>query len=48
MERVGTVVIGGGIVGSAVTHYLLEEGESDVLLVEQNQLASGSTGGRLP
>jgi sarcosine oxidase, subunit beta len=45
MERVGTVVIGGGIVGSAVTHYLLEEGEADILLLEQNQLASGSTGG---
>ncbi|HEY8642713.1 MAG TPA: FAD-binding oxidoreductase [Candidatus Dormibacteraeota bacterium] len=45
MERVGTVVIGGGIVGSAVAHYLLEEGETDILLVEQNQLASGSTGG---
>src|SRR5437588_12267485 len=45
MERVGTVVIGGGIVGSAVAHYLLEEGETDILLVEQNQLASGSTWG---
>jgi sarcosine oxidase, subunit beta len=45
MERFGTVVIGGGIVGSAVTHYLTEEGETDVLLVEQNQLATGSTGG---
>jgi len=45
MERAGTVVIGGGIVGSAVAHYLLEEGESAILLVEQDQLASGSTGG---
>jgi sarcosine oxidase, subunit beta len=44
-ERVGTVIIGGGIVGTAVAYYLTEEGESDILLVEQNELASGSTGG---
>jgi len=45
MERFSTVVIGGGIVGSAVAYYLTEEGDSSVLLVEQDQLASGSTGG---
>jgi sarcosine oxidase, subunit beta len=45
MERFGTVVIGGGIVGAAVSYYLTREGESDILLVEQNELASGSTGG---
>lgn len=45
MERFSTVVIGGGIVGAAVTYYLTEEGERDILLVEQEQLASGSTGG---
>jgi sarcosine oxidase subunit beta len=45
MERFGTVVIGGGIVGAAVAYYLTEEGEQDILLVEQDQLASGSTGG---
>lgn len=45
MERFSTVVIGGGIVGSAVTYYLTEEGEHDILLVEQDRLASGSTGG---
>jgi sarcosine oxidase, subunit beta len=45
MERFSTVVIGGGIVGAAVTYYLTEEGEHDLLLVEQDQLASGSTGG---
>jgi len=45
MERVGTLIIGGGIVGAAVAHYLTQEGETDILLVEQNQLASGSTGG---
>lgn len=45
MERFSTVVIGGGIVGAAVTYYLTEEGERDILLVEQDRLASGSTGG---
>lgn len=45
MERFGTVIIGGGIVGSAVAYYLTREGESDVLLLEADQLGSGSTGG---
>jgi sarcosine oxidase subunit beta len=44
-ERVGTVIIGGGIVGCAVAYYLAEEGAGGILLVEQNALASGSTGG---
>ena len=41
----GTLVVGGGIVGAAVAYYLTQEGEIDILLVEQNELASGSTGG---
>ena len=45
VERVGTLVVGGGIVGAAVAYYLTQEGESDILLVEQDELASGSTGG---
>ena len=45
MERFGTVVVGGGIVGSAVAYYLAEAGATDILLVEQDRLASGSTGG---
>jgi sarcosine oxidase subunit beta len=44
-ERVGTVIIGGGIAGCALAYYLAEEGARDVLLVEQNALATGSTGG---
>src|SRR5438067_4998828 len=44
-ERVGTLIIGGGIVGCAVAYYLAEEGASDVMLVESQALASGSTGG---
>jgi len=45
MERFGTAIIGGGIVGCAVAYYLTEEGESDVLVVEAEELGSGSTGG---
>src|SRR5207237_10589026 len=44
-ERVGTLIVGGGIVGCAVAYYLAEEGARDILLVEQSSLASGSTGG---
>jgi len=39
------VIIGGGIVGCAVAYYLAEEGESDILVVEAEELGSGSTGG---
>jgi sarcosine oxidase subunit beta len=44
-ERVGTVIIGGGIAGCAVAYYLAAEGETDILLVEADELGSGSTGG---
>jgi sarcosine oxidase subunit beta len=44
-ERVATAIIGGGIVGCALAYYLAGEGESDVLLLEADQLGSGSTGG---
>src|SRR5262245_41987300 len=45
MERFETIVIGGGIVGAAVTYYLTQEGAEAVLLVEADELGSGSTGG---
>src|SRR5437879_12609864 len=44
-ERVGTVIVGGGIAGCALAHYLAEEGETGILLVEADELGSGSTGG---
>jgi sarcosine oxidase subunit beta len=44
-ERVSTLIVGGGIAGCAVAHYLAEEGESGILLVEAYELGSGSTGG---
>jgi sarcosine oxidase subunit beta len=44
-EHVGTLVVGGGIAGCAVAYYLAELGERDILLVEAEELGSGSTGG---
>jgi sarcosine oxidase subunit beta len=44
-DRVETLIVGGGIVGCAVAYYLAEEGAKDILLVERQALASGSTGG---
>jgi glycine/D-amino acid oxidase-like deaminating enzyme len=37
------VVIGGGIIGASVAHYLTELGYGDVVLVEKRRLARGST-----
>src|SRR2546430_10036997 len=44
-QPVGTVIVGGGIAGCALAYYLAQEGETDVLLVEADELGSGSTGG---
>jgi sarcosine oxidase subunit beta len=46
-ETNGTVIIGGGITGVGLAHYLAGLGETDILLVEGNELASGCTGGSL-
>src|SRR5207247_2387997 len=45
VERVGTAIIGGGIAGCALAYYLAAEGETDILLVEADEMGSGSTGG---
>lgn len=37
------VIIGGGIVGCSVAYHLARMGEKDVILLERNQLTSGST-----
>lgn len=42
-EHAEVVVIGGGVVGSATTYYLAEQG-LDVVLVERDGLASGTSG----
>lgn len=38
------LIIGGGIAGLSVAHYLLEAGESDIVIIEKNTIGSGSTG----
>jgi len=38
------VVVGGGIMGTSAAYFLATETDRDVLLVEQNEIASGSTG----
>jgi len=39
----GVVVIGGGIMGTSIAFHLAEAGVSDILLLEQSDLGSGST-----
>ena len=43
-ERSDVVVIGGGVMGAAALHYLVELGCKQPVLVERDTLASGSTG----
>jgi len=42
-DQFRAVVIGGGVAGASVAYHLGELGWSDVLLVERNELTSGST-----
>src|SRR6202047_807948 len=37
------VVVGGGVVGASVLYHLTKAGWSDVLLIERDELTSGST-----
>ena len=41
--RTKVVVIGGGIAGCSTLYHLTKEGWSDVVLLERNNLTSGST-----
>ncbi len=43
-ERSEAVVIGGGVMGAAALHYLVELGCTEPVLLERETLASGSTG----
>jgi len=41
--RAQVVVIGGGVIGTSVAYHLTKLGLTDVVLVEQGQLSSGTT-----
>ena len=41
--RAQVVVVGGGVIGSSVAYHLAKLGWSDVVVLEQNQLTSGTT-----
>ncbi|TGS57696.1 FAD-binding oxidoreductase, partial [Mesorhizobium sp. M1D.F.Ca.ET.183.01.1.1] len=42
-KRTRVLVIGGGVVGCSVLYHLAKLGETDIILVEKNQLTSGSS-----
>jgi glycine cleavage system aminomethyltransferase T/glycine/D-amino acid oxidase-like deaminating enzyme len=41
--RARVVIIGGGVGGAAIAYHLAQRGERDVVLVDRNELTSGST-----
>ena len=41
--RAKIVIIGGGVGGTSVAYHLAQLGETDVVLVDRNDLTSGST-----
>jgi len=43
MEKASVVIIGGGVMGTSTAYHLAKRGCKDVVLVERDQLASGST-----
>jgi sarcosine oxidase subunit beta len=44
VERAEVVIVGGGIVGASIAYHLAARGVRDVLVLEREQLGSGSTG----
>ena len=42
-DRARVVVVGGGVVGCSVAYHLAKRGWTDVVLIERNQLTSGTT-----
>lgn len=43
-RKADAVIVGGGILGASVAYFLTRAGFGDVVLIEKNRLASGSTG----
>ena len=43
VRRVDTVIVGGGIAGTALAYYLARGGVEDIVLLERDQLGSGMT-----
>src|SRR5205085_11682521 len=43
-QTADVVIIGGGVIGCSIAYHLVRRGVRDVVLVEKNFLASGSTG----
>jgi glycine cleavage system aminomethyltransferase T/glycine/D-amino acid oxidase-like deaminating enzyme len=42
-KRARIVIIGGGVAGASIGYHLAKSGESDVVIIERNELTSGST-----
>jgi len=42
-EKAEVVIIGGGVIGTSIAFHLAQAGVTDVLLIERDELASGST-----
>ncbi len=42
-DRARVVIIGGGVGGASIAHHLAKLGERDVILLDRNELTSGST-----
>ena len=42
-DRARIVIIGGGVIGLAIAYHLAKLGAEDVLLIERNQLTSGTS-----